>query len=198
MKGLKYWVGREWSSGLFSNGLEAIKACAENFLIEKRKVTAEATQNEETELGTPLIKTPQGVKTPENYFETRFFESDQIAVDDAMREEIKKKDISKEIDIFRKLLFINNSKIIKECSSTSKFWLSHKLELPNLFNLVLILMNINASSAFIERYFSICGFVQDKRRMNIAPDLFKTRCLLRANIKILNELNKNEEIFDDE
>ena len=59
-------------------------------------------------------------------------------------------------------------------------------------------MNINASNAFIERYFSICGFVQDKRRMNIAPDLFKTRCLLRANIKILNELNKNEEIFDDE
>ena len=115
-----------------------------------------------------------------------------------MREEILKKDISKEIDIFRKLLCINNSKIIKECSSTSKFWLSHKLELPNLFNLVLILMNINASSAFIERYFSICGFVQDKRRMNIAPDLFKTRCLLRANIKILNELNKNEERFDDE
>jgi len=73
VKGLKYWVGREWSSGLFSNGLEAIKACAENFLIEKRKVTAEATQNEETELRTPLIKTPQGVKTPENYFETRFF-----------------------------------------------------------------------------------------------------------------------------
>jgi hypothetical protein len=45
VKGLKYWVGREWSSGLFSNGLEAIKACAENFLIEKRKVTSEATQN---------------------------------------------------------------------------------------------------------------------------------------------------------
>jgi hypothetical protein len=85
---LKYWVGREWSSGLFSNGFEAIKACAENFLIEKRKVTDETSQNEEAELGTPLIKTPQGVKTPENYFETQFFKSDQLALDDAMREEI--------------------------------------------------------------------------------------------------------------
>jgi hypothetical protein len=51
-------------------------------------------------------------------------------------------------------------------------------------------MNINSSSSFIERYFSICGFVQDKRRMNISIDLFQSRCLLRANIKILNELNQ--------
>ena len=59
-------------------------------------------------------------------------------------------------------------------------------------------MNINSSSAFIERYFSICGLVQDKRRMNISIDLFKKRCFLRANIKILNELNKKEVENDSE
>ena len=59
-------------------------------------------------------------------------------------------------------------------------------------------MNINSSSAFIERYFSICGLVQDKRRMNISIDLFKNRCFSRANIKILNELNKKEVENDSE
>ena len=51
-----------------------------------------------------------------------------------------------------------------------------------------ILLNRNSSSAFIERFFSICGFIQDKRRAKTSIDLFKKRCLLRANIKILNEL----------
>ena len=59
-----------------------------------------------------------------------------------------------------------------------------------LHPLALMLSNINCSSAMVERYFSICGFVQDKRKMNISTELFMSRCLLRANINILNELNK--------
>jgi hypothetical protein len=34
--------------------------------------------------------------------------------------------------------------------------------------------------------------------MNISIDLFKNRCFLRANIKILNELNKKEVENDSE
>jgi len=63
-----------------------------------------------------------------------------------------------------------------------------KRTFPKICELALILLNINSSSAFIERFFSICGFIQDKRRQNITIDLFKMRCLLRANIKILDEL----------
>ena len=43
----------------------------------------------------------------------------------------------------------------------------------------------------IERYYIICGFTQDKRKQNISEQLFITKCLLRANIKILNEINKS-------
>jgi hypothetical protein len=35
-----------------------------------------------------------------------------------------------------------------------------------------------------------CGFVEDKRKMNISHDLFIKRCFLRANVKILNEINE--------
>ena len=43
----------------------------------------------------------------------------------------------------------------------------------------------------IERYFSVCGFTQNKRKQNITENLFIAKCLLRANIKILNEINKS-------
>ena len=49
----------------------------------------------------------------------------------------------------------------------------------------------------IERYFSVCGFTQDKRKQNITENLFIAKCLLRANIKILNEINKyDKESFE--
>ena len=63
--------------------------------------------------------------------------------------------------------------------------------------MALILLNINSSSAFIERFFSICGFIQDKRRQNITIELFKMRCILRANIKILSEIKDISFEFND-
>ena len=58
-----------------------------------------------------------------------------------------------------------------------------------LSKLARILINIKSSSSCIERYFSICGFVSKKNRTNIGDDLFKAKCMLRANIEILKEIN---------
>ena len=101
-----------------------------------------------------------------------------------------KEDIKKEVEKLRNLLYHNNSKLIYESQSSENLWLENNKEYPYLSKLALVLSNINSSSAFIERFVSICGFVQDKRKMNIIQDLFITRCLLRANIKILNELRE--------
>ena len=190
VKGLKYWVGRPWSSGLFTSSFEALQTCAETLLLEKRKETERNDDSEDVGMSTPNLQTPDNVHTPDNYFQTQFFSKDHPEIDQSKNAELLKRNVSKEIDIFRKILCENNSKIIKNCISTSKFWLTNSEKLPHLSKLALILMNINSSSSFIERYFSICGFVQDKRRMNISIDLFQSRCLLRANIKILNELNQ--------
>ena len=196
VKGLKFWVGRQWSSGLFSSSFASLQICAETLLLEKRKETE--TSNENIGMRTPVLKTPDNVNSPENFFQTQFFSKDQPNVDESKKAELLKRNVSKEIDIFRKILCENNSKTITDSHSTCQFWLINKEKLPYLSKLALLLMNINSSSAFIERYFSICGLVQDKRRMNISIDLFKKRCFLRANIKILNELNKKEVENDSE
>jgi hypothetical protein len=189
-------VGRQWSSGLFSSSFASLQICAETLLLEKRKETE--TSNENMGMRTPVLKTPDNINSPDNFFQTQFFSKDQPNVGESKKAELLKRNVSKEIDIFRKILCENNSKTITDSYSTCQFWLKNKEKLPYLSKLALLLMNINSSSAFIERYFSICGFVQDKRRKNISIDLFKNRCFLRANIKILNELNKKEVENDSE
>jgi hypothetical protein len=70
------------------------------------------------------------------------------------------------------------------------FWKAHRVHLPHLFKLAIILLNIKSSSAFIERYFSISGIVCDKRRLNMKDDLIIMRSMMKTNMKILSELNE--------
>ena len=141
-----------------------------------------------SECGTPKITTPVDIFSPTNYFHTQFFANDQILSNEEVQKEIFAREINLEIEKLRKILTENNSKVLRETKSTKFFWIDNLSQFSHLSKLALILSNINSSSALVERYFSICGFVQDKRKMNISPDLFMSRCLLRANIKILNEL----------
>jgi len=69
--------------------------------------------------------------------------------------------------------------------------------MPNLRDLALKLLTIPSTSAFVERFFSICGVVNDKRRTNMREDTFVARTLLKPNVKILNELRSKYPSFDD-
>jgi hypothetical protein len=192
VSGLKAWVGRSWSSGSFSNGLDAINIIAETYLFEKGKSKVNESQSVviETEMAkTPEIKTPE-IRSPQNFFNTQFFRNDNLIISESLLKEKFKNEIKKEIEDFRVILLKNKSEAIYKTESSRNFWLDRLDSLPNLSKLALILSNINSSSAFIERYFSICGFVEDKRKMNISHDLFIKRCFLRANVKILNEINE--------
>ena len=73
--------------------------------------------------------------------------------------------------------------------STKLFWQKNALQLPNLYEIALVLLNVQASSAFIERFFSICGVVCSRRATNMKPDLIIKRSMLKSNIHILNHLN---------
>lgn len=59
--------------------------------------------------------------------------------------------------------------------------------MPKLFELAQILLCIPASSAFIERFFSISGAVCKVRAGNTAPDLICTRSFLKSNLFLLRE-----------
>jgi hypothetical protein len=104
--------------------------------------------------------------------------------------EFFKLNLQKEVDDFKSHLSANNFKIIHQIKSTATFWIKNVIKFPLLSKLALVLLNIKSSSSSVERYFSICGFGSKKNRGNICDDLYKTRCMLRANIEILKRMNK--------
>ncbi len=82
--------------------------------------------------------------------------------------------------------------------SNSKFWLANKQKFPLLFDLALILYNIPASSAFIERFYSLSGNVCKNRNGNMDPETIIARSMLKANIEILKALNKTQLTIENE
>lgn len=84
----------------------------------------------------------------------------------------------------------------KQKFSTKNFWNRYSIKLPLLTQLAKLLINVPASSAFIERFFSICGVICKDRAGNSDDDLIITRSLLQVNIEILNSFNEYAE--DDE
>lgn len=193
VSGLKYWLGRNYSSGYFTKCIESLKHCAFRFLNPKNNenssLSPQPSENnieEENNLNSPCFTSP--VSASDRFF-TSFFADDFISQKE-LSNEVLKNEICKEIESFKKILSDNNFSMINRISSTKTFWIENGDKLPQLQKLALILLNINSSSACIERYFSICGFASKKERSNISTDLFINRCLLRANISILKDLNE--------
>ena len=201
---LKSWIGRPWSKGLFTSGFSALKSVALHFLITSSQEFLtehfqEASENlHESEnvcnnesithdLQTPKIRSPKSKNSETNDF---FSSADSIQIYQELKKEKQINEIESELEKLKKIL--NTEKIMK-CFSSQHFWLSNSKNFPNLFKLACFLLNISSSSACIERYFSICGFINKKQSSNSYTDLFLDRCLLRANISILNTLNKTNE-----
>ena len=104
--------------------------------------------------------------------------------------EIFNLNIEKEISEFNSIISHKNFKIIQNINSTSKFWRENVNKFPLLSLLARALAVIKSSGACIERYFSICGFSNKKRSSAAGKDLFISRCILRANIDILKDMNQ--------
>ncbi len=96
---------------------------------------------------------------------------------------------SVELEINALRLKVKDQMFIENPISTKLFWQKNALQLPNLNEIALVLLNVQASSAFIERFFSICGVVFSRRATNMKPDLIIKRSMLKSNIYILNHLN---------
>ncbi len=59
--------------------------------------------------------------------------------------------VQNEASLFRKLL-IDEDMLDEDCISTRRFWLQYKSQLPNLFSLTKKLLNIQASTGFVESF----------------------------------------------
>ena len=89
---------------------------------------------------------------------------------------------------------IKDKNFIESCENSPDFWINNAENYPILYKTALVLCSINSSSAFIERFFSICGVINDCRRGNMDKDLFFIRAFLACNIDILNKLTPIEKI----
>ena len=91
-----------------------------------------------------------------------------------------------------KELYVN---ILRNCEFTNKtsyedFWYARRKEMPYLYKLSLMYYNIPTSSAYVERFFSICGIVNRKRAGNMSDDTLINRAFLKSNLNILNEMEQ--------
>jgi hypothetical protein len=188
---LKHWVSREWAKGFSSKGIIALMGVAKQFVFKKRferptnLTTLDAEANATEAAGTPVVQTPNG----DIFF--RFFEDDhenathEAEIDAAELESLLKCEIENFTKLVRNLSFILNKKL-----STREFWFQNRHQFPYLSEMALVLISITSSSAFIERFFSICGLISSKFT-HIEDDLFEQRAMFRANSHILNEMNGN-------
>lgn len=98
-------------------------------------------------------------------------------------------ELDKEIKYLTEIL--SKREVLIAIKSNLSFWSKHQDSMPRLSRLAITLSNINASSAFIERFFSICGIICKKQRGNMNDDMIITRSILKSNIDILKELNQS-------
>ncbi len=100
--------------------------------------------------------------------------------------------IQNEVSLFRNLI-VSEQMPDEDCISTRRFWLKHQSQLPNLFKLLRKLLNIQASTAFVERFFSIFRIICSDKNANMNDNTIIMRSVLKSNIETLNELIIEEE-----
>ncbi len=88
-----------------------------------------------------------------------------------------------------KAIFISKIEAGVMTKTTSKaFCIENKSNMPILFSVSQKLLVIPSSSAFIERFFSISGKVNDKPSGNMSDATLIIRSFFKANIKLLKEI----------
>ena len=180
---MKNWINKPYAKSYLTKGLEALKEICIQFVYKNDRIDSQVTK----ELPP---STPNTAGSCDNTFGNIFgYGSQVLSHSNNMSEAYifkRNRDLDNEISFFSSLL---GDKEIISYRSTKKFWGKFRIQLPNLFDLQVILLNISASTAFIERFFSISGIVCDIKRATMEEDLIIMRSMMKANISILNSMN---------
>ena len=182
VSGLKLWAGKPWSDNLFIKSMQSLKSVSENLLKKESLVQSNSIPN------STQSNVRNGQATPSDVFQRAFFSEEHDLPVSSLPSELFNLELIEEIKKFKAFLTANNNEVILTTINSREFWYRNQENFPKLSELAKILLNISSSSAFVERFFSICGIVNKKNCQNITVDLFTTRCFLKANMKILNEL----------
>ena len=183
---LKMWAGEPWSNNLFTKGLSSIKNIGPKLLEVHNETETENQPRAQS------ITTPNG-DSPSASFYAGFFSREHDRPINNLSDEIFRQELEYEVNKLKAILRADNNKLILTTTNSKEFWYQHKGAFPKISKLANILLNINSSSACVERFFSLCGFIENKRNQNMETELFISRCFLRANFKTIKELNSPDD-----
>ena len=191
---LKNWVNADFSEDYFEIGMKALSSDQCLYLIIEKKDgdsdfdTEDSSACENTDDFDPNIV--GGSQSSNSYFNhSDKIKSNKKTTIEKLNEPLKNK-IRNEINLFREKI-INEVLKPKFDMGTAVFWKKNSHIFPNLYKLALVLLNIQASGAFVERFFSICGVICNKRNTNMKDDFLIMRAMMKANINILRQINKD-------
>ncbi len=166
---LSNWAKRSFSSKYYQAGLDSIF-----------EVLNKYTTNDFAPKTTKVDKVVQSFSGLTGLTSLRSITKPRLLSDsDDLNQQSRTKILTDETQKF--INIINNT----EFDSPKGFWLKHKSSLPNLYNLALKLLSIPATSAYIERFFSITGQINNKQANQMSPELLEIRSMLKANLNLL-------------
>ena len=183
---LKTWITLKHCKSLLDDGISSITDTYMKFVFAKKP-----KENNDNQLKPKTPCSAQSCASELLFMNIAEAEEDKLDYDcnEELQEIEKKNQLANEIDNFTK--FLQSKEFFDKYFSSKQFWIKNGKKFSNLSKLTLILLNILASSSCVERYFSICGVVCQKRNSHSNDDLIISRCLLKANMPILKEINES-------
>jgi hypothetical protein len=147
--GYGYWV----SCGYHTQYPIPIKKVGTDVCFEVRTSVATEASN----VSIPSVSSADSIAQLLLYFDP----VDRAAVTDEIAKISMQKDKVQFLVEISKFTSLTDPKAIKKLAlqSTANFWTSKGGQFPTLYKLTLILYNVPSSSAFIERFYSVCGNV---------------------------------------
>ncbi len=181
------WIDQPKYLTLLESGLKALPTAAAEILVRDNKI-APYSPVKKRQVALPItaiVKTTNPNKpSSQEMFALSINRSDeQISKPKEAVEKIELKIlIESEVSKFRDLLKTDAFKNM----STKNFWIEYGRILPNLKKVAIILLNVQASSSPIERFFSVAGVVCKNRATNMKDDLIQQRSFLKVNIHFMH------------
>lgn len=172
------WLNKNFCENILREGLNSLKTVYLKLFYDQKD-----SEEDNTILSLPSNSESDG--------EGQFF--NDLMKDDDFEQNNKESEMIKiELELEREVIklaeLLSKHDKISKINSNKKFWQKNIDEMPRLTRLATVLLNINVSSAFIERFFSICGIICKKNSGNMRDETIITRSMLKANINILEEL----------
>lgn len=174
---VRMWMSKEYAQSLITEELKGLK---ETYF----SLTFKEEEEESNAISSPDSCDSYG----DSYFRYHFQEDEEAN----KKNEAGKFKISIELDneIANYSRILSQTEYLKTCRSSTQFWIKNSNSMPKLSSLALLLLNIPASSAHVERFFSICGAVCKQSSLGMKDDLIILRSMLKANLDLLNEMNE--------